>query len=432
MLAARDRVDVDRLVKVTYLDPEGEDATGERRHDSAVADVAAAFLGAGMPVAAGWRWVVSWEDGQLVPDLWVRVPVPGREEGIWVPVEIEFSAKTKKRIDEEKLRSYRLAPMRLGWSFPILAITGEDAAAKLLDDLAGDLTVLTTTLKECLTGVWEGPESVWRRGGQPVGLSEIARERLAHLRQRTGRSLDYGTPSPAVWERLLGEERLWSDPWAEGINREFPPIDPQLQAGTGSALDGGKAGDCTNRPVSAPAPGLAAPARKAADARNRVPQEAPRPTPSPKPVSTPATARDKAQQRWDGLRNIHRLVAEADSTAGERLDKANITPVERLCLKRVRAIIDYGAAQQRRLDESVVEMLGQRCLRLEDQHKREVRSNVLRWMTMSRAKTEPTQAFRDLLWEYPNTRNAACRIFNGWAKTVDQAVRTARRARTLG
>ena len=114
MLAARDRVDVDRLVEVTYLDPEGDDAKRERRHDAAVAEVAAAFRGAGMPVAAGWRWVVYWEDGQLVPDLWVRVPVPGREEGIWVPVEIEFSAKTEKRIDGEKLRSYRLAPVRLG------------------------------------------------------------------------------------------------------------------------------------------------------------------------------------------------------------------------------------------------------------------------------------------------------------------------------
>ena len=67
----------------------------ERRHDSAVAEAAAAFRGVGIPVAAGWRWVVSWNDGQLVPDLWVQLPVPGREEGIWVAVEVEFSAKTK-------------------------------------------------------------------------------------------------------------------------------------------------------------------------------------------------------------------------------------------------------------------------------------------------------------------------------------------------
>ena len=82
LLAARDRVDAGRLVEVTHLDPEGEDAIRERRHDSAVAEAAAAFRGVGIPVAAGWRWVVSWNDGQLVPDLWVQLPVPDREEGI--------------------------------------------------------------------------------------------------------------------------------------------------------------------------------------------------------------------------------------------------------------------------------------------------------------------------------------------------------------
>ena len=109
MLAARDRVDAGRLVEVTYLDPEGEDAIRERRHDAAVAEVAAAFLGAGVPAVAGWRWVVSWQDGQLVPDLWVQLPGPGRKEGTWTAVEVEFSAQTVGRI-EAKLRSYRLAP----------------------------------------------------------------------------------------------------------------------------------------------------------------------------------------------------------------------------------------------------------------------------------------------------------------------------------
>ncbi len=133
MLAARDRVDAGRLVEVTHLDPEGEDAVRERRHDSAVAAVAAAFRRAGMPVVAGWRWVVSWHDGQLVPDLWVLLPVPGREEGIWVPVEVEFTATAQRRI-EEKYRSYRLARVRLGKSFPILVITGEALPAKRFDD----------------------------------------------------------------------------------------------------------------------------------------------------------------------------------------------------------------------------------------------------------------------------------------------------------
>ena len=65
MLAARDRVDVGRLVEVTHLDPEGEAATRERRHDSAVATVAAELRGAGMPVVAGWRW---WCPGKM--DSW--------------------------------------------------------------------------------------------------------------------------------------------------------------------------------------------------------------------------------------------------------------------------------------------------------------------------------------------------------------------------
>ena len=218
MLAARDRVDVGRLVEATHLNPEGADAIRERRHDSAVAEVAAAFRGAGIPVVAGWRWVVSWHDGQLVPDLWAQVPVPGREEGIWVAVEVEFSAKTEQRI-EKKLRSYRLASIRLNKTFPILVITGEALPAQRFDDLAGDLPMLTTTLKEFLTGVWEGQESVWRRKGRPVGLSQFTREHRAyHLLQQTGRSLDYSKPSPEVWARLMNEEVIWADPWAEGLD----------------------------------------------------------------------------------------------------------------------------------------------------------------------------------------------------------------------
>ena len=407
MLADRDRVDADRLVEVTHMDPEGADAIRERRHDSAVAEVAAAFLGAGMPVAAGWRWVVSWHDGQLVPDLWVRVPVPGREEGMWVPLEVEFSAKAKKRIEEEKLRSYRLAPIRLGKSFPILVITGEELPAKRFDDLAGDLMILTTTLKEFSLGVWEGPESVWRRNGRPVGLSDIAREYRAHLRQRTGRSLDYSKPSPEVYEKLLGEELIWSDPWLEGLDLEPSPIDPRLQAEMDRVLNEGKAGDSKTEPVSAPTP----------------------PAPSPEPVRRLATARDRALKRWEALRMINRLVAEADWEAVERLEKTGLSNAERLCLQRVRAIITYGAAQQHAVDDRLLEKMGQHCLALEDQHQHEVRSgHPLWWLTMSQTKTDPKRAFRDILKECPNIRRDACRQFNRWARMVDRVVRKARRA----
>ena len=68
MLASRDRVDASRLVEVTHLDPEGADAIRERRHDSAVAETAAAFRGAGIPVVAGWRWVVLSKINSLVAE----------------------------------------------------------------------------------------------------------------------------------------------------------------------------------------------------------------------------------------------------------------------------------------------------------------------------------------------------------------------------
>ena len=111
---------------------------GKGGHDAAVAKVAAAFLGAGVPAVAGWRWVVSWDDGQLVPDLWVQLPGPVRDEGTWAAVEVEFSAQTVGRIGA-KLRSYRLAPVRLKMTFHLLVITGEALPAKRFDDLAGNL-----------------------------------------------------------------------------------------------------------------------------------------------------------------------------------------------------------------------------------------------------------------------------------------------------
>ena len=401
LLADRDRVDASRLVEVTHLDPEGADAIRERRHDSAVAETAAAFRGAGIPVVAGWRWVVSWHDGHLVPDLWVQVPVPGREEGIWVAVEVEFSAKTEKRI-EEKYRSYRLAPIRLERSFPVLVITGEELPATRFDDLAGDLPVLTTTLKKFLTGVWEGPESVWRRKGHPVGLSDIAREHPSHLGQRMGRSLDYSKPSSETWARLIGKEFLWSDPQTEDLfweppplDWEPPPMDPQLQMKMDRVLNEVRAEPPANKPVSAPTP----------------------PTPPPAPVGKAATAQNRARQRWEVLSKINSLVAEADRIAKRRLGKTDLTDAERLCLQRVRAIITYGAAEQLAVAEHVVEKMGQDCLKLKDQHHHAVRSGNALWsLTMSPTKTDPRQAFKDILKEHPNTRQDACKKFEQWAK----------------
>ena len=101
----------------------------------------------------------------------------------------------------------------------------------------GICQVLATTFREFLTGVWEGAESVWRRKGRPVGLSDLTREHRGHLWQPTGRSLDYQKPSPAVWERLISEESIWSDPLMDGFDAPTPDIGPELQAERGPCTE---------------------------------------------------------------------------------------------------------------------------------------------------------------------------------------------------
>ena len=345
MLAARDRVAVGRLVEVTYKDPEGEDAIRERRHDSAVAEVAAAFRGAGVPAVAGWRWVVSWQAGQLVPDLWVQLPGPGREDGTWTAVEVEFSAKAEKRI-EAKFRSYRLAPIGLSRTFPILVIAGESLPAKRFDDLAGNLPVLTTTLQEFLSGVWEGPESVWRRKGRTVGLSDISKVHRGHLCQQTGRLLDYQKPSPEVWAKLIREESICSDYLMDGVNEETPDIGPELPAEADRALNDAREGPSANKPDSAPMP----------------------PTPPPAPVTKAAAAEDEARRRSMLLGWINSLVASVDEAAASRVKSGALSDAERLCLLRMRTIITYGINRHNRATKERMEDTLQRCITMEDKH----------------------------------------------------------------
>ena len=417
MLAARDRVDVQRLVEVTYLDPNGKDALRERRHDSAVAAAAAAFWGAGIPVVAGWRWVVSWSDGQLVPDLWMQLPLPGREEGIWVAVEIEFSAKTETRIDTEKLRSFRLAPIRLNRVFPVVVITGEALAAKRFDDLAGDLPMVTTTLREFLTGVWEGPDSVWRRKGLPVRLSDIATEYWAGLWQQTGQSLNFSKPSPDVLARFLREESIWVDPYTDGFDVEpQQPISAKLPAGTPPVLNEARAEPAVTTPVSAPAP----------------------PTRSPAPVEQPPISEAPAIHRSRVLGRINRLVAMADQSAASRLESGDLSVPERLCLRRVRSVISYGALRHYQAEERLVEQSLKRCIDLREEHLRILRIlRILRagnrlWMgTTSETEINPPEAFRFLLKEHPEGIREACQIFGRWSMMVNTAAKAAPSTRTL-
>ena len=52
-------------------------------------------------------------------------------------------------------------------------------------------------------------------------------------------------------------------------------------------------------------------------------------------------------------------------------------------------------------------------------------------LAVSRTKTDPRQAFRSLLKDYPNIRQDVCKQFNGWSRMVDRAARASRPARTL-
>ena len=331
----------------------------------------------------------------MVPDLWVQLPVPGREEACWVAVEVEFSAKTERRI-AEKLRSYRLAPLRLDTTFPVLVITGEPLPAKRFDELAGDLPMLTTTLKEFLTGVWEGPESVWRRKGRPVGLNDIPMEHRARLRQPTGRSLDYSQPSIEVWKRMIREESIWSDPPTEGLDRKSPPLFDQAKVDR--LRDEPKAGPTANQPVvSAPMP----------------------PTPPPAPVREAPAADPQARRRYI-LSTIDTLVATADDTVASLLKHGGLSDAERLCLSRVSAIITYGVNRDKQAGERLVEKSLRYCLMLEKQHRQAVRSgNPLWWVTMAETQTNPRQMFKEILRDHPNGRKEACKRFDRWFKMVN-------------
>ena len=411
MLAALHRVDAGRLVEVTYLDPEGEEAAKERRHDSAVATVAAKFLGAGILAVAGWRWVVDFDGGQLVPDLWVQLPVPGGDGAIWVPVEVEFSAKGEKRI-KRKLRSYRLAPVRLGASFPLLVITGEILVAQRFDEWANYLPMLTTTLEGFLTGVWEGSDSVWRSGGRPVGLIDFAKERRAHLWQPTVKSLDYSKPSSEVWDRYLREESIWSDPQGEGLYGALFPIDPQLQKEMDRALNAPEAESAPNENESGSAP----------------------PTPPSAPDRRTNRAEERARRQRELLSEIHLLMPIADDVAASKLRTEGLSDVERLCVIRVRTIIRYGASLHNRDEDGHMEELLKRCITVREDHLGVMKSRGLLWrFTVPEHEVHPGEQFKHLLGFY-NRRHGkddARKAFEQWHRAVEAAARAARRARTV-
>ena len=361
----------------------------------------------GIPAVAGWRWVESWDDGQLVPDLWVQVPVPGRSESIWLPVEVEFSAKGEKRIDRKKLRSYRLAPADIGKTFPLLVIAGEALAAERFDRLAGDLPMLTTTLKEFLTGVWEGPDSVWRRNGRTAALSDFARGNWAHLRQPTGQTVDYSKPSPELWARYRREESIWLDPQGEGLYG-VPLIDPYINAFADPSLSEAKAEPSLKEATTAPAP---APA-----------------TPPPAPDRRAEAAKDRFRRQRELLSEIHLLVPVADNIAARRLQTEDLSDLERRCIGRVRATIAYGASLHNRDEEGGVEELLQHCITLRQEHLRAVKSTGPLWtFRVPRHETHPAEQFKLLLKNFTRRqgKDDACKTFDRWHRAVEAATRGA-------
>ena len=414
MLAALHRVDAGRLVEVTHDDPEGEAASRERRHDAGVAQVAAAFLKAGMPVAAGWRWEVSWEAGLLVPDLWVQLSAPGREDAVWVPVELEFSAVGARRIGK-KLRSYKLAPGDIRRTFPALVITGKALAAERFMELAGDLPLLATTLPEFLTGVWEGPDSVWRRQGETAGLNDLARTPWDHLCQSTGLALDFSAPPDGIWDRYLREETRAEDPHGPVID-DLSPADLHTEAGFEPAL-----AEITDEP---------APAQPATPAAPATP-----PTPlAPAPVRAMNSDQLKLRLMFY-LDRIHPLIERAYTSAGKILEVPGLSGAERLCLQRVRATILYGAALEDLPPTDLVERLLSiqdllsQCISLRDQHHAVDSAGILRriW-TGPPTNTDPRETLRHLLRNYGRDDGVetACAVFDDWFERVERHARSSR------
>ena len=437
LLAARDRIDGKRLVEVTYEDPRGAAAVRERRHDEAVAEGASYFMARGLEVAVGWRWVVSWEGGQLVPDLWVLIQAPDSEHATWVPVELEFSATTPARISEEKLRSYRLALEDLRQDYPILVITGEPQPAALFDDLAGDLTIFCTTLAEFRKGIWEGPDSVWRQHGRPVDLYRITRRYRPHLWQETGRTVDTSTPPDDVWQQLLARESIWEDPQTEGLQEWAQDLlPPDVGKNEGSSLAGPAVKpSAPTRPV--------APASKPVTTPARV-QPQPPAAPAPAIPTPPAQSVQDymvaplpwhlARQRRPVLSKINVAVEIAYAVAERRLQRdEGMSGRERACLERVMATITYGVALHQQLDEAKVKVIVDMCLRAEDAHVEAKRSaGFLKWLTAPAASVDPRSAFRALTKERSTHVAEARRLFSRWCSAAGKAVRAARKeARTL-
>lgn len=264
--------------------------------------------------------------------------------------------------------------------------------------------MLTATVKEFLTGVWEGPESVWRRRGRPVGLGNIAGERRYRPGPMTGHSLAHARPSAEVWDKPLAEELVWQEELSGGSDAELPPGGPQPPEQLRLQLNGLETQD---------SPAGAAPA-----------------TPPPAPAAIAPAAWDLALQRSRGLARINLFLGLVDKVAASRLNREGLSEAERLCLKLVQAIMSYGLCRHSVGEGSYAEYWLRTCLELQQEHQRVVRSGKLLWrLTASPAETGPYAAVERILAGHPSGRREASRIFGNWRRMVDDAARAAGRAR---
>ena len=201
-------------------------------------------------------------------------------------------------------------------------------------------------MKGFLTGVWEGPESVWRRKGRPVGLSRYCQgsPESPHASRQDGRWTT-ANPRPRFGTRFIREESIWSDPEIEGTRpRIYRSIGPLLQAEMNRCAESSPGGAFRGiASVSAPMPT----------------------TPTPAPVTKSGhCSRTRLSETIASIEQDR----QADSQRGrdcckppEARDSRRLG--ERLCLERVRAIITYGANRHYQAGERKVEQSLQSLLR---------------------------------------------------------------------
>ena len=215
-VAHRDRVSPERVEKRfgVYLKPDGKYRKLQAKHDRAVAEVAAAFRLAGIPVAAGWRWEMDLGGRQIRPDIWVLIEI-GSGAAMWHAVEAEFSAKAASSVSL-KLRPY-WAAKEAGHTIPVLVVAGTKEGEKNFELIGDDLPLMVTTFAKFKKGNLANPElpgffgpgSVWSCKGKQADLNALGGEiRDSGLLQVTGGNIVVSR-EPEEERDFMSREFIW-------------------------------------------------------------------------------------------------------------------------------------------------------------------------------------------------------------------------------